>query len=484
MTFKTLSFVVTAFLLSVVLSLHRIGEEQPSRSTTFQQQKKMNVLFIAIDDLRPELGCYGNELAVSPNIDQLADEGLLFERAYCQQAVCSPSRTSLLTGLRPDSTHVYDLTTHFRNTVPNVITLPQHFKNNGYYTTWWGKIFHAALLDSISWTQQGKRLEPEDNWRAYVRQDSKEKAARNKGGGPAFEMADVPDNAYPDGQIADNAIKALHQIKDRPFFLAVGFYKPHLPFNAPKKYWDLYDPADFKLPDHRYPPENAPVLASTNFGELRAYYGIPQKGDLTEEQALQLIHGYHACVSYTDAQIGRLLQELKALGLDKNTIVVLWGDHGWKLADYGQWCKHTNFEIDTRAPLIVKVPGMKTKGRKTKALVEFVDIYPSLCELAGLPQPEHLQGDSFVPLLSEPDLSWKNVAISQYPREKEEIMGYSIRTDRYRYTRWQRNSKPKKVIALELYDLHKDPQGFVNIANQSEYQKVIQQLDTLFRQRK
>lgn len=178
------------------------------------------------------------------------------------------------------------------------------------------------------------------------------------------------------------------------------------------------------------------------------------------------------------------MEELKALGLDKNTIVVLWGDHGWKLADYGQWCKHTNFEIDTRAPLIVKVPGMKTKGRKTKALVEFVDIYPSLCELAGLPQPEHLQGDSFVPLLSEPDLSWKNVAISQYPREKEEIMGYSIRTDRYRYTRWQKNSKPKKVIALELYDLHKDPQGFVNIANQSEYQKVIQQLDTLFRQRK
>lgn len=477
MTFRILFIIITTLAFSAFFNTGSYWEKL--RKNTASQWEKMNVLFIAVDDLRPELGSYGNGLVVSPNIDQLAADGLLFERAYCQQAVCSPSRTSLLTGLRPDSTHVYDLNTHFRSTVPNVVTLPQHFKNNGYYTTWWGKIFHAALLDPVSWTEQGKRLEPEDNWRAYVRQDSKEKAAQNNGGGPAFEIADVPDNAYPDGQITDNAIKALNRIKDKPFFLAVGFYKPHLPFNAPKKYWDLYDPADFKLPEHRYPPENAPALASTNWGELRAYYGIPAEENLTEEQALQLIHGYHACVSYADAQVGRLLQELKALGLDKNTIVVLWGDHGWKLADYGQWCKHTNFEIDTRAPLIVKVPGMKTKGQKTKALVEFVDIYPSLCELAGLPQPEHLQGTSFVPLLSEPDLSWKKFAISQYPREKEKIMGYSIRTDRYRYTKWQDTSNPNNVIATELYDLHKYPRGNVNVVNQSEYRETIQQLDTL-----
>ena len=432
-----------------------------------------NVLFIAIDDLRPELSCYGDTLVKSPNIDRLAASGLLFERAYCQQAVCSPSRTSLLTGLRPDSTHVYDLTTHFRTTVPDVVTLPQHFKNNGYVTAWWGKLFHANLLDPISWTRQGQQMEPA-NWRAYVTEANKEIADRNKGAGPAFERADVPDNAYPDGKIAEKAIETLREIKNKPFFLAVGFYKPHLPFTAPKKYWDLYQRSDFKIPARQTPPDNAPALASTGWGELRNYADIPAKGPLADEQARNLIHGYHACVSYTDAQIGKVLDELKRLGLEKNTIVVLWGDHGWKLGDYGQWCKHTNFEIDTRVPLMVRVPGMKTAGQKTKALVELVDLYPFLCDAANLPKPAHLQGTSFAPLLSKPNRSWNETTLSQYPRGND-IMGYSLRTDRYRFTRWLKSDGT--VVATELYDLQKDPNSTMNVAAEGDYKAEIPKLE-------
>ncbi len=433
-----------------------------------------NVLFIAIDDLRPELGCYGDDLVKSPNIDRLAASGLLFERAYCQQAVCSPSRTSLLTGLRPDSTHVYDLTTHFRNTVPDVVTLPQHFKNNGYVTAWWGKLFHANLLDPVSWTRQGEEMEPKSNWRAYVTEANIEIAANHKGAGPAFERADVPDNAYPDGKIAEKAIETLREIKDKPFFLAVGFYKPHLPFTAPKKYWDLYQRSDFKLPARQTPPDNAPALASTGWGELRSYADIPAKGSLDDEQARELIHGYHACVSYTDAQIGKVLDELKRLELDKNTIVVLWGDHGWKLGDYGQWCKHTNFEIDTRVPLIVRIPGMKTAGQKTKALVEFVDLYPFLCDAAGLSKPAHLQGTSFSPLLNKPGQVWQETALSQYPRGND-VMGYSLRTDRYRFTKWLKSDGT--VVATELYDLKEDPNSTINVAAESKYKTEMPKLE-------
>lgn len=439
--------------------------------------KPLNVLFIAVDDLRPQLGCYGNTQVKSPNIDQLAASGLLFERAYCQQAVCSPSRTSLLTGLRPDSTHVYDLVTHFRTTVPDVVTLPQHFKNNGYQTAWWGKLFHAALVDPISWTQQGHQMEPAANWRAYVTEEAKATAEQNKGAGPAFEIAEVPDNAYPDGQIAEKAIASLRQLKGKPFFLAVGFYKPHLPFNAPKKYWDLYKTSDFRVPELQSAPENAPALASTGWGELRSYAGIPAQGPMPDEQARQLIHGYHACVSYTDAQIGKVLNELKRLGLDKNTVVVLWGDHGWKLGEYGQWAKHTNFEIDTHAPLIARIPGMKARGKKTSALVEFVDIYPFLCDAVGLPKPAHLQGTSFMPLLSKPAMNWKKTAFSQYPRAGG-VMGYSMRTDRYRYTKWL---KPDgTVVATELYDLQKDPGATNNVAQDAAFKNALPELDALF----
>jgi len=456
----------------------------PSRRTG-----KYNVLFIPVDDLKPVLGCYGNKTVRSPNIDRLAARGLVFTRAYCQQAVCSPSRTSLLTGRRPDTTRVYDLDTHFRTTIPDVVTLPQQFKIHGYFTQGLSKVYHGGLDDPQSWTAPHWRPKrpaygtPEG--RELIRRLRREVRAagkdlrkwRNRPHGLPWEAPDVPDNALPDGATADHAIEILRRIKDRPFFLAVGFLKPHLPFVAPKKYWDLYDEAELRLADNPFPPKDAPRCALTNWGELRAYYGIPKKGPLSESQARKMIHGYYACVSYTDAQIGRLLDELDRLGLGDNTIVVLWGDHGWHLGDHGLWCKHTNFESATRSPLIISVPGQKSAGRKSDALVEFVDIYPSLCELCGLPLPEGLEGTSFVPLIEDPERPWKKAAFSQYPRYIRghgRAMGYSMRTDRYRYTEWRVIGKD--VHFDELYDHKTDPEENVNIAGRPENKQLVARL--------
>ena len=447
-----------------------------------------NVLFIAVDDLRPELGCYGQEYIHSPNIDRLAQSGFVFERAYCQQAVCSPSRTSLMTGLRPDATGVYDLQTHFRDTVPNVVTLAQHFMQNGYHAEFWGKIYHAAILDSLSWSVEGgnqdRRIEPQwpqENWRAYVLERSNAVAdQRENRGGPPYERAVVPDTAYPDGVVAQRAVETLRELsqQDQPFFLGVGFYKPHLPFNAPQRYWDLYDSTAIELPRFSSPPAGTPTVAPTDWEELRAYAFVPPETDVDEAMTRRLIHGYRACVSYTDAQVGKVLDELDRLGLRERTIVVLWGDHGWKLGDYGDWCKHTNFEIDTRAPLIVSAPDMTHPGQRSDALVEFVDIYPSLCELAGLPLPDHLQGDSFVPLLNDPRQAGKDAALSQFPRQDERVMGYSMRTDRYRYTRWEERDT-QETIGQELYDHQDSVLVSQNLAVRPEYTDLVQEMDSL-----
>jgi arylsulfatase A-like enzyme len=453
--------------------------------------ERPNVLFIAVDDLRPELGCYGVERAHSPHIDALAKRGLRFDRAYCQQAVCSPSRTSLLTGMRPDSTRVYDLETHFRKTIPNVVTLPQHFKSQGYHACGMGKIYHGGLDDKESWSEP---------WRAPKAQAyglpenlqllrKKSAAAKEKGlkgqaasraaRGPAYESSAVADNTFHDGALADMAIEKLDELsqKDQPFFLAVGFIRPHLPFVSPQKYWELYERTALTLPDNRYPPRGAPPFALVNSGELRAYEGIPAKGSVSDDESLALIHGYLAAVSYMDAQVGRLTAELARLKLTDNTIVILWGDHGWKLADHGEWCKHTNFEIDTHVPLIISGPGVRA-GKASRGLVEFVDIYPSLCELAGLELPPHLEGTSFVPLLQQPERPWKTAAFSQYPRSVsgQQLMGYSLRTDRYRYTRWVERKPPNKVVAVELYDHERDPQENQNLAGQEKYAATEQQL--------
>jgi len=388
---------------------------------------KMNVLFIAVDDLRPQLGCYGQKQIISPNIDRLAAEGLLFERTYCQQAVCAPSRASILSGTRPDTTKIYDLNTPLRKAMPNVLTLPEHFKNHGYETLSIGKIYHHAQDDRQGWTAEPYRAGtfPEGAWkgRGYLSKEAIAQMAeynkaypKMKGRGPAFDAADVPDSAYPDGANTVHAIKQLNRLKDKPFFMAMGLYKPHLPFNAPKKYWDMYDRAKIKLADNPFIPKNAPSYATTRWGELRNYYGIPKKGPCSDALARQLIHGYYACVSYIDAQIGLLLDELDRLGLRKNTVIILWGDHGWKLGEHAGWCKHTNFELDTHVPMILSVPATKTAGKRTGALTEYVDMYPTLCELCRLPVPAHLEGLSVVPLLKDPDRPWKKAAFSQYPR--------------------------------------------------------------------
>lgn len=444
-----------------------------------------NVLFIAADDLRPQLRCYGNGQVVSPNIDRLAAQGTLFERAYCQQAVCSPSRSSLLTGCRPDTIRIYDLQTHFRKTCRDVVTLPQHFKNNGYHAQSFGKIFHGGLDDPPSWSAPG--VWPKKDWyqlpdnqelmrnltAGIVDEDAKMAAvAKGKIRGAPVECADVPDNAYNDGVIAEETIEAMRTMKDRPFFLAAGFLKPHLPFVAPKRYWDLYRREEIKLADNPHPPKNSPSIAWTSWGELRVYHGIPKKGPLPDEQARTLIHGYLACVSYIDAQIGRLLDELERLGLRDKTAVVLWGDHGWKLGEHGMWCKHTNFELDTRSPLICSAPGRKAPGKKSRALVEFVDIYPSLCGLCGLSLPGHLEGTSFAPLMDAPDRPWKTAAFSQYPRGK--VMGYSMRTDRWRYTEWR--NQDGSLNATELYDHDTDPGENLCVAGRPEKADLIKQL--------
>jgi iduronate 2-sulfatase len=432
---------------------------------SFSRQKP-NVLFIAVDDLRPELGCYGNQTVKSPNIDKLAQSGVLFNQAYCQQAVCSPSRTSLMTGRRPNTTKVWDLKTHFRTTIPDVVTLPQYFKNNGYHTQSIGKIYHdpASAQDALSWsvpeilavtTREGKYVLPSNL------QNKSAKAA-------STEIADVPDNAYVDGQVADQALEVLRKIKDKPFFLAVGFRRPHLPFSAPKKYWDLYSREHIPLPAQRALPKNIPSYAAHHNEELKGYNDIDPDNLNTDNKIRELLHGYYAAISYTDAQIGRVLAELNRLGLTKNTIIVLWSDHGFHLGEKGLWAKSTNYELDTRVPLIIAAPGKKI-GVKSNALVELVDLYPTVADLGGLRIPDNLEGTSVAPLLASPNQSWKSAVFSQFPRPwiyktAPDLMGYTMRTDRYRYVEWH-DFKTDEVKAIELYDHRVDPAEVNNIAD-------------------
>ena len=444
--------------------------------------QKPNILFIVVDDLRPELGCYGVPVVQSPNIDRFAQRGLVFDRAYCQQAVCSPSRTSLLTGTRPDTTKVWDLSTHFRKAQPDIITLPQLFKNNGYFTEAMGKVYHHGLDDPVSWSVPtlfpkaphgaGPRTEDPDGAKVEL---------SKTGRGPVVEEVDGPDNCLHDGELADMAVKALKELKGRPqqpFFLAVGFIKPHLPFNAPKKYFALYDAAKIPPAPNPFYPIGAPKYAVVRGDEVRAYSGVPTGYPFPADFARKLKRGYYACVSYVDAQVGRVLDELERQGLGANTIVILWGDHGWKLGEHQAWAKHTNVENDTRAPLMIYVPGMANPGKHTAALVEFVDVYPTLAELAGLPLPKTLEGTSFKPLLDDPQKAWKTAAFSQYPRKvgNKNLMGYTMRTDRYRLTRWVDHEDHAKVDAVELYDHQTDPQENTNIVQVAANQALVEKL--------
>jgi iduronate 2-sulfatase len=472
---------------------------QPTRRQFLQSaaaplaaRRRPNVLFIAVDDLRPELGAYGARHVHSPNMDRLARSGTLFNHAYCQQALCNPSRASLMTGLRPDTLRVWDLQTNFRTTRPDAVTIPQAFRASGYYAASIGKIFHNIFPDDISWSEpemhiDGFPFDPDAVYRSpaessLIEQRKQQLTAAGQQQrhidrygqwylkSSATEAPDVPDNAYYDGAQTDRALSKLAELSTRnqPFFFGIGFYRPHLPFNAPKKYWDLYDRARIPLAPNPTLPQGAPLMAANINRELRGYRDFnsaptPQQGTLSEAEARRLRHGYFASVSYIDAQIGRLLDQLDHLGLAQNTIVVLWGDHGWKLGEHNSWGKMTNYEIDTRVPLIVRAPGTPS-GQTCEGLVEFVDLYPTLCELAQVPAPAALEGRSFAPLLRQPRQPGKSAIFSQYLRngiwtasDGVEYMGYCVRTKRHRYVEWF-NWNSKQFAASELYDLARDPQ--------------------------
>ncbi len=443
-----------------------------------------NVLFLAVDDLRPELGCYGHPLIKSPNIDRLAAQGLRFNRAYCQEALCNPSRASLLTGLRPATLGVFDLATHFRDRKPDVVTLPQIFKKNGYTSISLGKIFHTTNGnhdDNESWSElpwrgpAGQPEEPDGPERANPKGKKKGKAASaDHSDTLPFGDPDCDDDGLLDGKIATHALAVLQRIRDKPFFLGVGFHKPHLPFVSPKKYWGFYKVSDLKLAPNPFLPKDAPAFASNDASELRRYRDVPDAGPVSDEAALHLIHAYYACVSYVDSQVGRVLAELDRLGLREKTIVILWGDHGYHLGEHGTWTKRTNWEIATRAPLIISVPGQKTAGATTEALVEFVDIYPTLAELCQIAPPANLEGKSFRLLLENPRCDWKTAAFSIYPKDipgAGKGFGRAMRTDRYRLVEWSASGSEKR--SYELYDHATDPQENVNAANLPENKEML-----------
>lgn len=460
-----------------------------------------NILFIAVDDLRPELGCYGNETIISPNIDKLANEGILFTRVYCQQPICMSSRASLMSGLRPDTLSIYN-TRSLKENIPGVLTLNRHFENNGYQIWASGKIYHYEEDREVEW--EARRVIPQTEvvGRGYLSPAAiktvKEYEAfyqewqnqPSSGRGPAYEYPDVDDNEYEDGKMTDLAIEQLADFRSGkdPFFMAIGYRKPHLPFNAPKKYWDLYNASEIEMADNPYQPEDVSSFFDYNFGELRNYAGIPKgQGLLSDTLSRNLIHGYYACVSYIDAQIGRLLDALKQNGLYQNTIVILWGDHGWKLGEHGMWCKHTQFVLDNHVPMILKIPGQSRSAVKTNAIVEFVDIYPTLCELAGLELPGHLQGTSFMPVIQDPSRQWKKGAITVWPLNRNDqeklIMGYSIQTNRYRYTEWIKESSGE-LMARDLFDHDRDPDENFNISNKPENGELINELSDLLKRGK
>lgn len=448
---------------------------------------KPNVLLICVDDLKPVLGCYGDRLAKTPNLDRLAARGMRFDLAFCNQAVCSPSRNNLLLGSRSTSLGIYNLSDNFRKAVPDAVTLPQYFHRHGWRTEAIGKILHTGHGnhdDEASWSVppvKDKVVEYLNPVNSANGQLTREEAfftnqklgkIRSLPKGAAWENEEVADNAYADGRIADAGIlrlKAAKEKPDEPLFLALGFVKPHLPFTAPKKYWDMHDKATFPLPERVTPPEGAPSYAGKTLGELNNYEPVPENPPLGSDLERSLIQGYYAAVSYMDAQLGRVLDELDRLQLAEQTIIVLWGDHGWHLGDHGMWTKHTNYEQANRIPLIVVAPGVAAPGSSTRQPAETVDVLPTLVELAGLPKltgPQPMDGLSLVPVLRDPAVRVRDHATHAFPRQRDgkPVMGRAIRTERYRLVEWKKPGAPPDTADLELYDYQEDPQESRNLA--------------------
>jgi len=478
-----------------------------------EKPKKYNVLFVSIDDLGPNLGAFGNKYIKSPNLDEFATTGTTFRNTYCQAAVCAPSRASLMSGLRPDSTRVRHLGDKFRELHPNIVTLPQHFHSKGYRTICIGKIFHNYMPDSVSWDEPDLRpaqyCRPEwlkrDGETFYVNKETqrKQKIRRDElvakrpnyyadgwNNGPAWEMEDVHDTMYYDGAQTELAKRTLTRLakKDEPFFLALGYFRPHLPFAVPKKYWDLYDKDSLPLASNPFLPDQSPIMSMNSMYELRGYDGFknlqhPSKNIMPEDTARILKQGYYASVSYIDELFGQVIQHLKDLDLYDNTIVVVWGDHGWKLGEHNGWCKQTNYNIDIHVPMMIHSPNQNNQGAETFGITELIDMFPSLCELAGIETPDYLQGTSFVPLMNEPDREWKKAAFSQFHRrpkvtpDGKRYMGYSIRTKEYHYVAWfywdDKAEKLGEFVTAELYDNINDPNENVNIASAKENKEIV-----------
>jgi iduronate 2-sulfatase len=454
-----------------------------------------NVLLITVDDLRTSLGCYGDPLAKTTNIDRLAATSRLFYRAYCQQAVCGPSRASLLTGRLPDNLQVWHNRNLFRALHPDLVTLPQCFKNHGYHCLALGKVFSGdeRELDPASWSEREIIKRP--GWRNSLI------GKTGQGKGAAWEAVDAADEDYPDGKLAQLAVEKLDELQSagKPFFMAVGFFKPHLPFNAPKRYWELYDPSNFEYQDDGQTVQGISQHAPNDHRELGGYRDMPRDEHLDTATTRTLRHGYYACVSYTDAQIGKLLTALEQKGLAENTIVVLCADHGYALGEKDRWCKGTNFERDTRVPLIIRTPKLRNPGARCDSLVELVDLYPTLASLAALPIPDGLDGQSLVPMLEDPNAPGRSGVLSQFARpfspDQPQVMGYSLRTATHRYTRWVAWPS-RELLAEELYEYSSGPsartfgpflieeKNMVSEDNLSDTRKQLsRQLDQMLEQR-
>ena len=460
--------------------------------------ERPNVLLILVDDLKPALGCYGDELAKTPHIDALAKRGLRFNLAYCNQAVCAPSRFTLMLGSHSTSTGLYGLGSQLRDIVPDAVTMPQYFaQHGGYRTESLGKVFHIGhgnFGDPTSFSVphfHDKVIEYLDPKSTDGGQLTREEAfftnqklgqIRSLPRGAAFESPNVKDEQYADGRVAAEAIKRLQAAKQRrdtagtPFFVTVGFARPHLPFSAPKKYWDLHDPQKLPQPSHEELPVGAPDVAGKRGGEISNYKPCPVQRDIdfSDELKRQLIHGYYASTSFVDAQIGKVLDELNRLHLFENTIVVLWGDHGFHLGDLGIWTKHTNYEQANRIPILVAAPGVTQRNSETNQPAESVDIFPTLAELAGLPAPtgpQPIDGKSLVPVLKNPGKRIRDHAFHAYPKRK---LGRAIRTERHRLVEWREFGAPLESSEYELYDYETDPLEKRNLA--SVHVDVVQKL--------
>lgn len=491
--------------------------------------QKPNVLFISIDDLRPALGVYGDTIVKSPNIDQLASEGITFRQTFCQSAVCAPSRASLMLGLRPDSTRVWHLGDQFRKLTPDAVTMPQYFSKFGYHTVNLGKIFHNYMPDSVSWDEPDLRparyvregwlqrdgetfyISEAVNASQKIKRDSLLKLSpiRYADGwntGPAWEAADVHDTMYFDGaqtKLAKQTLTRLAQ-SDQPFYMGLGYFRPHLPFTAPKKYWDLYDPETMPLPNNSAIPEGAPIQSMNSMYELRHYDGFGHIGHPTSDYRMSedtiriLRQGYYASVSYVDALLGDLMAHMKEIGIYENTIIIVWGDHGWKLGDHNSWGKMTNYNIDLQVPVIIRYPNQKNRGAQTYGITELVDLFPSICELAGIEVPDYMQGTSFVPLIENPEMEWKSAAFSQFHRrpkvsaDGQRYMGYSINTEKYHYIEWYAwdptTGTKGDFKNAELYDRINDPYEKMNLAQKEAWTEtqegLAQQLDDGWRKAK